>query len=117
MAHLNLGHALEQVGRSSEAVEVYRECASLDGNGLKDPKTHEATKISALFHLGRLNADQGRFHEAAVIYREAIDKMPDYYQAQVSHRTILKNYKVCNLLVLGTPRVAYLRIFQVVIIN
>jgi len=84
VAHLNLGHALEQVGRSLEAVEVYRECASLDGTGLKDPKTHEATKISALFHLGRLNADQGRFHEAAAIYREAINKMPDYYQAQVS---------------------------------
>ncbi|XP_059491204.1 protein O-mannosyl-transferase TMTC2 [Neocloeon triangulifer] len=82
VAHLNLGHALEQVGRSEEAVDVYRACASLDGTGLKDPKTHEATKISALFHLGRLHADQGRFNQAATIYREAIDKMPDYYQAQ-----------------------------------
>jgi tetratricopeptide (TPR) repeat protein len=83
VAHLNLAHALVQAGRSNEALDVYRRCAQLDGTGLKDPRTHEATKISALFHLGRLHADEGRFQDAVRVYREAIDKMPDYYQAQV----------------------------------
>lgn len=42
-------------------LKVYRHCAQLDGTGLKDPKTHESTKISALFNLGRLYADDGKY--------------------------------------------------------
>lgn len=73
-----------KLGRIEEAVDVYRRCSQLDGTGLKDPRTHEATKISALFHLGRLYADEGDFEKAVGVYKEAIEKMPSYYQAQVS---------------------------------
>ena len=57
MAQLNLGLVHALVGQKEEAIEVYRRCSQLDGAGLKDPRTHETTKISALFNLGRLYAD------------------------------------------------------------
>lgn len=82
MAHLNMGLVLAQLGRKHEAIEAYKLCASLDGTGLKDPKTHETTKISALFNLGRIYADDGQYHSAINIYNDAIAKMPNYYQAQ-----------------------------------
>ncbi|XP_076324019.1 protein O-mannosyl-transferase TMTC2-like, partial [Tachypleus tridentatus] len=82
MAHLNMGLVLGILGRKEEAVEVYRHCAQLDSSGLKDPKTHESTKISALFNLGRLYADEGKYQEAIEVYQEAMHKMPDHYQPQ-----------------------------------
>ncbi|KAH7960527.1 hypothetical protein HPB49_020941 [Dermacentor silvarum] len=82
MAHLNMGLVLGIMGRKEEAIEVYRHCAQLDSAGLKDPKTHESTKISALFNLGRLYADEGKYKEAIRVYQEAVAKMPDHYQPQ-----------------------------------
>ncbi|XP_013776263.2 transmembrane and TPR repeat-containing protein 2-like isoform X1 [Limulus polyphemus] len=82
MAHLNMGLVLGILGRKEEAIEVYRHCAQLDSAGLKDPKKHESTKISALFNLGRLYADEGKYHEAIDVYQEAMHKMPDHYQPQ-----------------------------------
>ncbi|KAM7310323.1 protein O-mannosyl-transferase TMTC2 [Ixodes scapularis] len=82
MAHLNMGLVLGIMGRKDEAVDVYRHCAQLDSAGLKDPKTHESTKISALFNLGRLYADEGKYKEAIRVYQEAVAKMPDHYQPQ-----------------------------------
>ncbi|KAJ9582868.1 hypothetical protein L9F63_022788, partial [Diploptera punctata] len=67
LAHLNLAQLLERRGRFDEAISVYRRCSRLNGAGLKDPRTHESTKISALLHLGRLYADQGRLHKAVAI--------------------------------------------------
>ena len=83
MAHLNLGLVLGLVSRKEEAIEVYRLCSQLDGSGLKDPRTHEATKISALFNLGRLYADDGQYDKAIQVYMEAVDKMPPHYLPQV----------------------------------
>lgn len=83
MAHLNLAQLLERRGHYEEAVSLYRRCSRLNGAGLKDPRTHEATKISALLHLGRLYADQGRLHKAVAMYQEAVDKMPGHYPPQV----------------------------------
>nr|CAD7444369.1 unnamed protein product [Timema bartmani] len=82
VAHLNLGQLLERMRRCDEAIQVYRRCSRLDGAHLKDPRTHEATKVSALLHLGRLYADQGRLTEAAQAYQEAVNKMPEYYPPQ-----------------------------------
>jgi tetratricopeptide (TPR) repeat protein len=84
VAHLNLAQLLERRGQYEQAVSVYRRCSRLNGAGLKDPRTHEATKISALLHLGRLYADQGRLHKAVAMYQEAVDKMPGHYPPQVS---------------------------------
>jgi tetratricopeptide (TPR) repeat protein len=86
VAHLNLAQLLERRGRYEEAVAVYRRCSRLNGAGLKDPRTHEATKISALLHLGRLYADQGRLHKAVAMYQEAVEKMPEHYPPQVNCR-------------------------------
>ncbi|KAA0190185.1 hypothetical protein HAZT_HAZT005266 [Hyalella azteca] len=85
VAHLNLGLVLGLLGRQQEAEEVYRQCAELDGSGLKDPRTHEATKISALFNLGRLYADDGRYERAIEVYLEAVRRMPAHYTPQVGH--------------------------------
>ncbi|GFG31598.1 hypothetical protein Cfor_11746, partial [Coptotermes formosanus] len=82
LAHLNLAQLLERRGQYEQAVSVYRRCSRLNGAGLKDPRTHEATKISALLHLGRLYADQGRLHKAVAMYQEAVDKMPGHYPPQ-----------------------------------
>ena len=83
MAHLNKGLVLGLSGQKEAAAGVYRHCSTLDGAGLKDPRTHEATKISALFNLGRLYADDGSFHGAIAVYQEAIERMPSHYQPQV----------------------------------
>ena len=40
--------------------QIYEHCAEIDISGLKDPRLHEHTKISALYNLGRLMADQDR---------------------------------------------------------
>ncbi|CAL1263542.1 unnamed protein product [Larinioides sclopetarius] len=82
MAHLNMGLVLGIMGRKEEAAEVYRHCAELDSAGLKDPKMHESTRISALFNLGRLYADEGKYEEAVQVYHEAVKKMPEHYQPQ-----------------------------------
>lgn len=87
MAHLNLGLVHALVGQKEEAIEVYRRCSQLDGAGLKDPRTHETTKISALFNLGRLYADDANYLTAIDIYHEAIQRMPAHYQPQVHHST------------------------------
>ncbi|XP_068208484.1 LOW QUALITY PROTEIN: protein O-mannosyl-transferase TMTC2-like [Palaemon carinicauda] len=87
MAHLNMGLVLGLLGQKAEAAEVYRHCSQLDGSGLKDPRTHESTKISALFNLGRLYADDGHFERAIDVYQEAVEKMPPYYQPQATQET------------------------------
>ena len=85
MAHLNKGLVLGLSGQREAAAAVYRHCSTLDGAGLKDPRTHEATKISALFNLGRLHADEGQFRQAIAVYQEAIERMPAHYQPQVGY--------------------------------
>uniref|UniRef100_T1JJZ4 dolichyl-phosphate-mannose--protein mannosyltransferase n=1 Tax=Strigamia maritima TaxID=126957 RepID=T1JJZ4_STRMM len=92
MAHLNLGLVLGILSRKEEAAEVYRHCSQLDGTGLKDPRTHETTKISALFNLGRLFADDGKYEAAITVYKEATLKMPLYYQPQSLYNMLGEAY-------------------------
>ncbi|XP_065216736.1 protein O-mannosyl-transferase TMTC2-like [Planococcus citri] len=87
-AHLNLGQLLASLGKCEDAEVILRRCASLDGTGVKDPISHESTKISALLHLGRLMADRGRYNEAITIYREAVDSLPENYQPQVLYNLL-----------------------------
>ena len=47
-------------------VQVYRLCSQIDTSGLKDPRLHEQTMISALYNLGRLLDDDGR-HQVALL--------------------------------------------------
>lgn len=76
-----MGLTLTHMGRRDQAIDVYRRCASLDGTGLKDPRNHESTRVSALFNLGRLYSDDGRFDEAISTYKKAIETMPGHYQS------------------------------------
>ena len=62
MAHLNLGIALTTVGRNVEAEAVYRQAATLDDAGLKDPRGQMHGVVSSLFNLGRLLQEANR-HE------------------------------------------------------
>ena len=81
VAHLNLALTLTHLGRKQQAIDVYRRCAALDGTGLKDPKNHESTRTSALFNLGRLYSDDGRFQDAISVFQEAVQTMPAHYQS------------------------------------
>ncbi|CAG0920319.1 unnamed protein product [Notodromas monacha] len=92
MAHLNMGLVLGILGRKEEAMEIYRKCALLDVTGLKDPRTHEATKTSALFNLGRLLADEGRVSDGIEAYLEAVQKMPSHYQPQSLYNMLGEAY-------------------------
>lgn len=92
MAHLNMGLVLSHLGRKEEAIEVYKHCASLDSFGLKDPKAHESTRISALFNLGRMYSDEGRYQNAIDVYQEAIQRMPQHYQPQSLYNMLGEAY-------------------------
>ncbi|XP_069104952.1 protein O-mannosyl-transferase TMTC2-like [Argopecten irradians] len=82
MAHLNLAIIYALQSRHEEAEKVYLHCADLDTSGLKDPRLHENTKISALYNLGRLYAEMGRNQDAIAVYKEALKRRPSYYQPQ-----------------------------------
>ena len=83
VAHLNAGLVLGILGKSEEAKEMYTKCSQLDGKGLKDPRTHESTRTSALFNLGRVYADEGDYEKAIESYLTAVQRMPPHYQPQV----------------------------------
>jgi len=53
---LNLKVKVKLIAR----VQVYRHCSEIDIAGLKDPRLHEQTIISALYNLGRLLDDDAR---------------------------------------------------------
>lgn len=82
MAHLNLAIIYASQGRYADAEKIYRHCADLDTSGLKDPRLHENTKISALYNLGRMLAEQERNREAVEVYKEALRRRPSYYAPQ-----------------------------------
>lgn len=83
MAHLNLGQLLASKGRCEEAEAILKRCSDLDGAGLKDPRTHETTKISALLHLGRLYTERGKYNEAVSVYKKGVRLKPADNQPQV----------------------------------
>ncbi|OWF48997.1 Transmembrane and TPR repeat-containing protein 2 [Mizuhopecten yessoensis] len=82
MAHLNLAIIYALQSRYEEAEKVYMHCADLDTSGLKDPRLHENTKISALYNLGRLYAEMDRNQDSIAMYKEALKRRPSYYQPQ-----------------------------------
>lgn len=90
-AYVNLGVTLISVGRKSEAADILRTAAAVNGAGLKDKRVHEASRIQALLRLGALYADEGHLHEALSSYREALQALPDYYPPQVGLCLYLNN--------------------------
>ena len=70
-------------------VQVYRHCSQIDISGLKDPRLHDQTIISALYNLGRLLDDDGRHQVALLSYIFcAIDVLcTDHLYAICTHET------------------------------
>ena len=87
--------------------QIYLHCAEIDHSGLKDPRLHESTKISALYNLGRLLADQDRLEEAVDIYMKAIKRRPSHYAPQ-SLYNMLGQY--------STSMILMIRIIMIIII-
>nr|XP_024216998.1 transmembrane and TPR repeat-containing protein CG4341-like [Halyomorpha halys] len=88
VAHLNLGTLLASRGRIQEAEEVLIRCSLLDGSAVKDPRTHESTRVSSLVHLGRIYADRGDHAKAVQVYSQAVAIKPKDYQPQVLYNLL-----------------------------
>ena len=96
IAHLNLAIVLTHLGRREQAKQIYRHCAQIDGTGLKDIKLHQSTRISALYNLGRMYADEDNFDKALEIFKEGVSRMPPYYPAQSLFNVIGEMYSKLN---------------------
>ncbi|XP_074651440.1 protein O-mannosyl-transferase TMTC2-like [Tubulanus polymorphus] len=96
MAHLNLGIVYGILGKLEEAEDVYRHCSTIDTTGLKDPRLHESTKISALYNLARLLTDKNRNEDAIEIYQDAIKRRPSHYQPQSLYNMLGEAYMKLN---------------------
>ena len=82
IAYLNLAIVMTHLNQREHAKQIYRHCTQIDSTGLKNLRLHETTKISALYNLGRMYADEGNFEKALKTFQEAISRMPSYYPAQ-----------------------------------
>lgn len=93
-AYLNMGYVYNLMKQTDKAIEMYKFCASIDGEGLKDLRTHEQNKISALFNLGKLYADRNDFKQALDTFEQAIkkDKTQTYYQLHSIYYSIGEVY-------------------------
>lgn len=64
MAHLNLGLVISSLGRKSESLRIFSGILAIEDDGLKDPKTHLQTQISARVNMARIQLDMGRNKDA-----------------------------------------------------
>ena len=98
MAHLNMAIVKATMGKKDEAKAIYKHCAEIDTTGLKDPRLHENTKISALYNLGRLLADEEKYEEAIDVYKKAISRRPSHYPPQSLYNMLGEAYAKLNML-------------------
>ena len=71
VAHLNLGLVYSDLGQKSRALETFSGILSIGDDGLKDPRTHTDTQVSALANIGRIELERGRPAEAVAVLRRA----------------------------------------------
>ena len=71
MAHLNLGLTYSSLGHKTKALKILSNIETIDDDGLKDPKTHLTTQVTALYHTGKLMLELGRAFEAVTVLRRA----------------------------------------------
>ena len=83
MAHLNLGLTYASLGSKEKALKTLLKIESIDDDGLKDPKTHTTTQVTALYNCGKLMLEMGRPSEAVTLLRKAENRAKAVnYQAQ-----------------------------------
>lgn len=83
MAHLNLGLTYASLGSKEKAVKILEAIEHIEDDGLKDPKTHFTTQVTALFNAGKLLLELGRASEAVTLLRKAENRGKAVnYQAQ-----------------------------------
>lgn len=89
-----MGYVHNLQSEPDKAIEMYELCVSIDGEGLKDPRTHERSQMSALFNLGKLYADRGEHRRALDTYRRATSKANSetYYQIHALYNLIAESH-------------------------
>ncbi|KAF4523605.1 hypothetical protein B566_EDAN014579 [Ephemera danica] len=99
-AHVALGVTLARRGAVLEAETALAHAATLDVAGQRDPRAHQAARASALLHLGRLQLERQRTHDALDTLLRARDAMPPgYHQPQVWTRDFMSlSDPICEFL-------------------
>lgn len=64
VAHLNLGLCYAALGDKKEALNIQKSLLAIDDDGLKDPKSHKITQISAMLNVAKLYLEFGNPAEA-----------------------------------------------------
>lgn len=83
MAHLNLALTYSSLGKKEKALKILTDIEGIDDDGLKDPKTHLTTQVTALYHAGKLSLELGRPLEAVSLLRKAENRAKAVnYEAQ-----------------------------------
>ncbi|XP_032804676.2 protein O-mannosyl-transferase TMTC2 [Petromyzon marinus] len=81
-AYLNTGIVLVSQGKASEAQIVFRACADIPDERLKDPQAHMTSVASCLYNLGKVLHEQDLHQEAIEVFNEALKKMPRQFGPQ-----------------------------------
>ncbi|KAJ6221197.1 hypothetical protein RDWZM_007009 [Blomia tropicalis] len=105
--HYNLGLLLQEQNRLNESLNCYYKAVQyrprlaiahlnmaivLSQLGLKDVRLHETTKISALYNLGRMYAEEESYEQALNVFHEAVARMPPFYPAHSLYNVIGEMY-------------------------
>ena len=75
VAHLNLAMCFNSMNLKEKGLEILRNISTISDDGLKDPKVHLTTQVSALFNAGKILLELQRPNEAAGVLQEAVTKV------------------------------------------
>lgn len=97
LAHLNLGMTHSSLGQKEKALAILKGIENIDDDGLKDPKTHLRTQVTALHNCGRLLLELGRPLEAVTVLRKAENRAKAVnYQAQGILNVLGESFQALN---------------------
>lgn len=97
LAHLNLGLTYSALGDKQSALATLKRLETIGDDGLKDPKTHLTTQVTALFNAGKLLVETGQPKEAVALLRKAEMRAKTVnYQAQGILNVLGEAYQALN---------------------
>ncbi|XP_065573977.1 protein O-mannosyl-transferase Tmtc2-like isoform X3 [Artemia franciscana] len=82
LAYLNLGIVLSKQGKITEAMDIFKTSLTITADSVRDWRSHESARTSALLQIGRIYSDKGEHELAIQTYTTALKQMPDHYQPQ-----------------------------------